>query len=460
MLRVAVPVVLAELGWMFMGIVDTIMVGALGPSAIAAAGVGNSLHIAFAIFGMGLLLGLDTLVSQAFGARQIDECHRWLTHGALLALLLTPPLMLTCAAIYVAIPSLGFHAEVQPLLGDYFGVILWSSPFLLLYAAFRRYLQGIHIVTPVMAALVTANVVNAAVNWVLIYGHFGLPAMGVSGAAWATVLSRFYMAGFLLIAIVRHDKWQTRDLSKAWRFEWSWLRRLLALGFPAASTVALEVGVFAAATALAGKLAPVSAASHQIALNIAALAFMVPLGLSSAGAVRVGHAVGARDPARATAAGWTAILLGLAFMSVAAALFLLIPRTLIGFFSRDAAVLALGSSLLFVGAIFQLFDGLQIVTTGVLRGLGDTRTPMITNLAAHWLFGLPVGYTLCFVSGYGVIGLWVGFSTGLIIAGAVLLFVWNRQIHRLPRTLSVSSYQFTVQRALNDSVGPPPTPLN
>ena len=329
---------------------------------------------------MGLLLGLDTLVSQAFGARQIDDCHRWLSHGALLALLLTPPLLLTCGAIYLAIPSLGFHAEVQPLLRDYFGVVLWSSPFLLLYAAFRRYLQGIHIVTPVMAALVSANLVNAVVNWVLIYGHFGLPAMGVSGAAWATVLSRFYMAGFLLIAIVRHDKWQTRDLSKAWRFEWSWLRRLLALGFPAASTVALEVGVFAAATALAGKLAPVSAASHQIALNIAALAFMVPLGLSSAGAVRVGHAVGARDPARASAAGWTAILLGLAFMSVAAALFLLIPRTLIGFFSRDAAVLALGSSLLFVGAIFQLFDGLQIVTTGVLRGLGDTRTPMITNL--------------------------------------------------------------------------------
>ena len=460
MLRVAVPVVLAELGWMFMGIVDTIMVGPLGPSAIAAAGIGNSMHIAFAIFGMGLLLGLDTLVSQAFGAHQIDECHRWLLHGVLLALLLTPPLMLVCGAIYVAIPTLGFHPEVLPLLRAYFIVILWSSPMLLLYAAFRRYLQGIHVVTPVMIALVTANIVNAAFNWILIYGHFGMPALGIAGSAWATVIARIYMATFLLVAIVRYDRWHTRGYRSVGRFELPRLRRLFALGFPAASTVALEVGVFAAATALAGKLAPVAAASHQIALNIAALAFMVPLGLSSAGAVRVGHAVGARDPSRASAAGWTAILLGLAVMSVAASLFLLIPRTLIGFFSRDAAVLALGSSLLFVGAIFQLFDGLQIVTTGVLRGLGDTRTPMITNLGAHWLFGLPVGYTLCFVSGYGVIGLWVGFSTGLIIAGAVLLFVWNRQIHRLARTLSVSSYQLTVQRALNDSVGPPPTTLN
>jgi MATE family multidrug resistance protein len=258
------------------------------------------------------------------------------------------------------------------------------------------------------------------------------------------VLSRFYMATFLLLAIVRHDQWHTRDLTSARRFDATWLRRLVALGFPAASTVALEVGVFAAATALAGRLGPVAAASHQIALNIAALAFMVPLGLSSAGAVRVGHAVGARNPSRASAAGWTAILLSLAFMSFAAALFLLIPRTLIGFFSRDAAVLSLGSSLLFVAAIFQLFDGLQIVTTGVLRGLGDTRTPMMTNLAAHWLFGLPVGYTLCFIAGYGVIGLWVGLSTGLIIAGGVLLFVWNRRIHRLPGALPVSSDQSTV----------------
>ena len=436
MLRIAVPVVLAELGWMAMGVVDTIMVGPLGPSAIAAAGVGNSLHFAFAIFGMGLLLGLDTLVSQAFGARHLDECHRWLVHGVVLALLLTPPLMLVCAGIYVAIPSLGFHPDVQPRLREYFGVILWSSPFLLLYAAFRRYLQGIHVVTPVMIALVTANLVNAAFNWVLIYGHFGMPALGVAGSAWATLISRIYMTVFLVVAIVRYDRhWPTRDRSRVWRVDLSWLKRLLVLGFPAASTVGLEVGVFAAATALAGKLAPVSAASHQIALNIAALAFMVPLGLSSAGAVRVGHAIGARDPHRAAAAGWTAILLGLAFMSGAAASFLLAPRVLIGLFTTDEAVLALGTSLLFVAAIFQLFDGLQIVTTGALRGLGDTRTPMATNLAAHWLFGLPVGYTLCFISGYGVIGLWIGLSTGLILAGGVLLYVWNRQIHALPARL-------------------------
>jgi multidrug resistance protein, MATE family len=434
MLRVAIPVIFAELGWMSMGVVDTIMVGPLGPAAIAAVGVGTSLHMAFAIFGMGLLLGLDTLVSQSFGARQFTACHRWLFHGVLLALGLTAPLMLVCGALYFAIPSLGFHPDVRPLLEAFFAVIIWSSPLLLLYAAFRRYLQGIHLVTPVMFALVSANLVNAGANWVLIYGHFGLPALGVAGSGWATLLARFYMAAVLLGAILIYDRWHIRDLS-AIQYDRRWLRRLIQLGFPAASTVALEVGVFAAATALAGRLAPVAAASHQIALNIAALSFMIPLGLASAGAVRVGHAVGAQDPRRAAAAGWTAILLGIAFMATAAAVFVIAPRMLIGLFTREEGVLALGSSLLFVAAIFQLFDGLQGVATGVLRGLGDTRTPMITNLAGHWLFGLPLGYSLCFAYGFGVIGLWIGLSAGLIIAGAVLLFVWNRQIHALQHSL-------------------------
>ena len=215
MLRVAVPVVLAELGWMSMGVVDTIMVGPLGPAAIAAAGVGTSLHMAFAIFGMGLLLGLDTLVSQAYGAGQITECHRWLIHGVVLALLLATPVMLVCFALYWSIPLLGFHGEVLPLLESFFAVIIWSTPSLLLYAAFRRYLQGIHLVGPITFALVSANLVNAALNWAFIYGHAGFPAMGVAGSAWATFVSRAYMAAVLLIAIVVHDRWRAADLRAA-----------------------------------------------------------------------------------------------------------------------------------------------------------------------------------------------------------------------------------------------------
>jgi multidrug resistance protein, MATE family len=432
MLRVAVPVVLAELGWMAMGVVDTIMVGPLGPSAIAAAGVSNSLQMAFAIFAMGLLLGLDTLVSQAFGARRLDECNRLFWHGLAAACVIAPALLAASWLLLRLVPAMRFHHEVGPLVQQYFGVLLWSGAPLVFYAAFRRYLQAMHAATPVMIALVSANVINAFGNWVFIYGNLGAPALGLVGSAVSTLVSRLYMLVFLLGAVIYYDARRRSGLFRSSRaIEPSRIWKMVHLGLPAASTVTLEVGVFAAATALAGQLAPAAAASHQIALNIAAVAFMVPLGLASAGAVRVGHAVGAGSAARAAAAGWTAILLGVAFMTTTAIAFVAAPELLIGLFTSDTAVITLGSSLLFVAAVFQLFDGLQGVATGVLRGLGDTRTPMITNLAAHWLFGLPVGYTLCFIVGVGVIGLWVGLSTGLVIAGAVLVYVWHRQITRL-----------------------------
>ena len=188
--------------------------------------------------------------------------------------------------------------------------------------------------------------------------------------------------------------------------------------------------MFALATALSGTLDPISSAAHQIALNMAGVAFMVPLGLGSAGAVRVGHAVGAGDRARASAAGWTAILLGTCFMVVAASTFVFLPRQLIALFTTDPSVLSVGTSLLILAAIFQLFDGIQGVITGTLRGLGDTRTAMNVNLVAHWLLGLPTSYLLCFVLGWGVWGLWIGLSLGLIVTGVILFFVWVRKIRQ------------------------------
>ena len=444
MLKIAVPVVMAELGWMTMGVVDTVMVGPLGPEAISAAGVGNSMHIAFAIFGMAVMLGLDTLVSQAYGARNIRDCHRWFFDGLMLAGLLAVPIMTLLVLVWFAIPSLGFHGAVRPLIESYFGVLLLSTPFLLAYAVCRRYLQAMHAATPVMFALVTANVINAGGNWVLVYGHLGFPALGVAGSAWATVISRAYMLSALLFAVWWIDRKRTREAGIAghglWHVDRAFravrVRTLLRLGLPAASQMGAEVGVFALATALSGTLDPISSAAHQIALNLAGVAFMIPLGLGSAGAVRVGHAVGAGDRPRASAAGWTAILLGAGFTAVAAGVFILVPRQLIGLFSKDADVLSVGSSLLFLAAVFQLFDGIQGVITGTLRGIGDTRTPMVVNLVAHWVLGLPTSYLLCFVIGWGVYGLWVGLSLGLIVTGTILLYVWTRKIRQYREGLS------------------------
>ncbi|MCY4637835.1 MAG: MATE family efflux transporter [Acidobacteria bacterium] len=417
----AAPVVIAEVGWVSMQIVDIAMVGRLGPEAIGAVGVGSALLLALSVFGMGLLLGLDTLVSQAFGARDNAACDGWLRHGVVLALILTAPLGLLALIAGSRLDIWGFDPGVLALVRPYFSIVAWSLPLLLLYAAFRRYLQAVSVVRPIMVALVTANVVNAATNWILIFGNLGAPALGVEGAGWATCISRAYMVVVLAVAVSRRG---VRPWTLAAGVRIAGLRRLLGLGWPAATQAMLEYGAFAAVTMLAARLDPSTLAAHQIVINLAGLTYMVPLGISAAGAVRVGHAVGRLDAAGASGAGWTAIALGTGFMASAAATFLLVPRAILGLFTVDAGVVEVGLSLILIAALFQIFDGLQGVATGALRGLGDTRTPMLLNLAGHWMVGLPVGYLLCFVIGWGVIGLWVGVSAGLLMVGSLVTAIW------------------------------------
>jgi MATE family multidrug resistance protein len=436
MLALAGPVVLAEIGWVSMGIVDTIIVGPLGPAAIGAVGIGSILFLALAIFGMGLLLGLDTLVSHAYGAGRLEECHRWLLHGILLSLIAAPVLTAAAFLAVALLPRWGLTPEVAALTLPYLRVLTWSLLPLLLYASFRRYLQALGIVKPITFALVSANVINAVAAWALVFGHLGLPAMGTTGSAVATLVSRIYLAAALLVAVVVYDRRHHISIfSIAWKPKKRSLVRLLRLGLPAATQLTLELGAFAAASALAGRLDPVSLASHQIALHLASLTFMVPLGVASAGAVRVGHAVGRGDAPAAARSGWLALALGAGFMTLAALAFVAAPRVLISPFTRNEAVLTVGRRLLLVAGLFQPFDGLQGVSTGVLRGLGDTRTPMLSNVAGHWLLGLPLGYALCFWGGWGVVGLWAGLSCGLITIGTALVLTWRFRIERLGRVL-------------------------
>ena len=431
----AAPVVIAEVGWVAMQIVDIAMVGRLGPEAIGAVGVGSALFLAFSVLGMGLLLGLDTLVSQAFGARDRKQCDRWLRHGIFLALVLTLPLGLLARTAGNHLDLWGFDPDVLLLVRPYFAIVTWSLPLLLLYAAFRRYLQAVSVVRPIMVALVTANVVNAAANWVLVFGNLGAPALGVDGAGWATCISRAYMVIVLAGAVARQG---VRPWTLIAGVRLAGLRRILELGWPAATQAALEYGAFAAVTMLAGRLDPSTLAAHQIVINLAGLTYMVPLGIASAGAVRVGHAVGRRDPAGASAAGWTAIALGTGFMASAAAMFLAVPGAILGIFTTDRGVVEVGLALIVLVALFQVFDGLQGVTTGALRGLGDTRTPMLLNLAGHWMIGLPVGYLLCFAIGWGVVGLWIGISTGLILVGCLVTAIWWGRARTLAAVLGDS----------------------
>jgi MATE family multidrug resistance protein len=371
-------------------------------------------------------------VAHAFGAKRLDECHRWLVAGVWLGLLVSLPLVGLVLLTNASLGLWGLPPEVLTLTRPYMSILAWSLPPLLLYASFRRYLQAMNIVRPVMFALISANLLNVLGNWILIFGHLGMPAMGVPGSAISTLIARIVMAVYLFVTIVLHEAHMTPRLRETpMGLDLPGVRRLFTIGLPAAGQAVLEVGVFAAATALAGRVSAKALAAHQIALNMAGFTFMVPLGIASAAAVRVGQATGRRDPAGASSAGWTAIAIGVVFMATAATVFLTMPRLLIRGFTSDAVVTQLGVSLLFVAAVFQLFDGLQGVATGALRGLGDTRTAMVWNLAGHWFFGLPLGYLLCFRWGFGVAGLWWGLSAGLMICGVALLVVWAKEGTRL-----------------------------
>jgi MATE family multidrug resistance protein len=425
LLLLAVPVVLSELGWMAMSIVDTIMVGRLSPAAIGAVGISNAIFYVPALFGIGLLLGLDTLVAQAFGRGDFDDCHRALAQGVYLAIVYAPFAMLLVGLAPHLFPVLGITQTVRAPATQYIHLLNLSALPLLIYVAFRRYLQGVGKVRPVTFALISANLVNWFGNWALIYGKLGLPAMGVRGSALSTVVARVYMAGVLVWWAWKHERDRGHPLFARWPgIRADLFRRLLQLGWPAASQLLFEVGAFSLATLMAGRLSPDILAAHQIVLNSASLTYMVPLGVSAAAAISVGHAVGAGDRARARRNGSMAIALGVVFMALAAAAFLSMPQPILHVYTHDQQTVAVGVRLLAVAAIFQVFDGIQGIGTGALRGLGKTRGPMLVNLVAYGVIGLPIGYTLCFKTRFGIYGLWSGLTLALIFAAALILAMW------------------------------------
>lgn len=429
MVSLAWPVILAELGWVLMGVVDLAFVGPLGPVATGAVSTGSTIFFAFMVLGTGTFYALDTFVAQSYGAGRIDECHRWLFAGLQLAIVLSVVLIGLGLATAYLLAHAGMHPEVLPVVQQYLRALLWSTPPLLLFTVVRRYLQATNAVRAIMVAAVVANLVNAGANWVLVYGHLGSPAFGAMGSAYATLVARVCLFLWLGGVILWRERQRPEGLHDVpFQIDGVRMWRLVRLGFPAAGQVGLEVGVFATAATLAGRISPVALAANQIALSIASFFFMVPSGLASAAAVRVGQAIGRGDPAGARLAGWTAIRIALGASLVIAFVFATLATPILLAFTRDATVVAVGTSVLLVWAFCQPFDGLQAVTTGALRGLGETRIPMWANLVGHWLIGLPVAYLLCFRQGWGVVGLWAGLSLSLTLIGMLLTGVWHRRV--------------------------------
>ena len=447
-LTLALPLIAAELGWMAMGIVDTVMVGHMANPAIniASAALGQVLYNTLAFGIAGVLLSLDTYLSQSHGAGSFEEANRWLYHGLVLAAILAAALFGLIELAPLGMRRMPINAHVMEGAIRFLHALNLGTPTLFLYFTLRRYLQAFNHVRPIAFALISANLANVFGNWLLIYGHhwgpIQIPAYGIVGSGLSTSISRAYLAIFVAASIWYVEHKHNYGLRSTLRhIESSRLKRLTILGAPAGAHIFVEIAIFGTVTFLIGTMGPLQLAGHEIALNCASFTFMVPFAISAAAAVRVGQAIGRRAPSEAADAGWTAILLGAGTMATFSLVLTLFAHPIARAFTPDPAVIAATIPLLYVAAAFQFFDGLQITATGALRGAGNTHAGLIVHIIGYWIIGLPVGSWLGFRMGYGAVGLWLGLCAGLIVAGVALTIVWRRTTAHLPAIKSIAEPQ-------------------
>jgi MATE family multidrug resistance protein len=420
LITIAVPVVIVQVGMMLMGTVDTLMIGHVSANALAAVALGNLYFYNTIVIAIGTVMVLDPIVSQAVGAGDAAAVTRGIQRGLLLAVLLGIPTMLVMMPAAQVFSAFDQPAQVVPDAAAFTRIsALGAIPFLA-FIVLRVSLQATERLAPIVWTIVIANALNVALNWVFIYGHLGFAAMGARGSAIATVVSRWGMMLMLLAMAWKHLKPHLVHIDRA-VFDLAPLRRMLALGLPIGFQQFLEISAFGAVGLLTGRFGAEQVAAYQIALNMAALTFMVPLGVSAAAAVRVGNAVGAGDTPRSKVAATQSYLLGIGFMTTTAVLFLTLPEPLARLYTADPNVIAITVLLIPIAGVFQIFDGMQAVGAGVLRGLGDTRVPLIAMLVGYWLIGVPVSVILGFNTKMGAVGLWWGFVAGLASVALFLL---------------------------------------
>jgi MATE family multidrug resistance protein len=420
MMRLALPIVLAQVGIMSMGVVDTVMVGRVSAEALAAVALGNLYFVTLTIPCTGTLMVLDPIVAQAVGAGDDERVALGVQRGLLVAIVLSAISSVVLWPVHPVLSLLRQPAALVTLASPYVRISILGIVPLLAFGVLRQSLQALHRVRAVVSVVVIANAINAGLNWVLVYGHLGSPALGVAGSAWATCVSRWFMALALLAGgwrSLHHALLPARPAA----FRLAPLGQMLRLGIPIGLTQMLEMGVFAAIGILMGLLGTREIAAHQIALNLASLTFMVPLGLGAAAAVRVGRAVGAGDRAAARERAGTALVCGVGFMICTAVAMIVAPRGIATLYTDQVVVASLAATLIPIAGVFQVFDGIQAVSAGVLRGLGDTRAPSLIALAGFWLAGFPVSIALGFYTELRARGLWWGLVAGLMVVASLLL---------------------------------------
>ncbi|HEX8169337.1 MAG TPA: MATE family efflux transporter [Thermoanaerobaculia bacterium] len=436
LLRLAAPIAAAQAGTQLMGLVDVAVLGRYGARELAGAGLGNAIFFAVSIVGMGIVLGIDPLIAQAVGAGDRPRARRVLWQGVWVALTLTIALTLLLVAAAHAIPLAGVQPElVAPAQTFLLIRAITIAPYLLYYVS-RSYLQAHAHVRPMVLSTVIANVVNFLGDLLLVFGGASLPSwtgplrrvpeMGVAGAAWATVVCSFLQLAIIGAAVLRVPTGTSDGAHVDHRWNRNEVAQVFRVGLPIGLQMGAEIGIFALVGVLAARLGTLHLAAHQLTLALASFTYVVAMGVSAAGSVRVGLAIGARDAAATRRAGAAALIGGGAFMTCAALAFALAPRALARLITDQPDVIGAAIPLMFVAAVFQISDGIQGVAAGILRGAGDTRFALYANLVGHWLIGLPIALVLGFHEHLGIIGLWWGLCAGLTFVAAVLFARFER----------------------------------
>ena len=436
-IKLAAPIILAQLAQVSISFVDTIMVGRLGQQELAGIAVGGAVFFPLIIITLGILMGVGPMVSQAYGARDHLSVGRNVRQGLWLGTLLTVP---SCLVMWYGGTLLGWagqEEEIVLLAEEYLHAILWGVLPLLWFGVLRHFMEALSRPRVVMIIALAAVVLNICANYVLMYGKLGFPALGLAGCGWASTLVLWTMF-LVMAAFIRRDPGLGLYgvFSRLSKPDWHYFSRLFRLGWPIGIMQGLEVGLFSATALLMGLFRTVVLAAHQMTLQCAAYAFMIPLGLSVAVSVRVGQAIGREDLQGARRAGYVGIGLGASFMMITAFCFWTFPRFFISLFldvespvNREVVLQAI--SLLSVAAVFQVFDGIQVTAAGALRGLKDTRVPMFVALISYWVVGLSGGYLFGFQLDMGGVGLWWGLVLGLTTAASLLWWRFYRKINSL-----------------------------
>lgn len=420
LVKIGLPVIMAQLLQMSMSFVDTVMAGRLSPEDLAAVAVGSSLLLPLAVLCMGTMMAVTPIVAQNVGGRELRQIGKNARQVLWLSQILALPSFFILRNLDVAMIAIGVTDEIIPIAIGYLKAISWGIFPFYAYAALRYFNEGMSVTRPAMFMALIGMLVNIPANYLLMFGKLGFPRLGAIGTGYASAIVFIVMFIGMLIFTYRFEPYQRFGIFERFRLpEKRYLKELLGIGVPIGISSTMEVTMFAAVSLMVSTISTLAIAAHQVAINFAAMMYMIPFGLSVAISARVGNSIGRKRPDEARFRGFVGVGICCCVMAVTAMIILLFPRQIASIYTDEVAVIDIAVQLLFMAAIFQLSDGLQVAGFGALRGLKDTTVPMIVNMIAYWIIGFPVAWYLGFQAGYGAPGLWIGLIAGLTVAGVL-----------------------------------------